>query len=183
MREHQHPTSDAAPPIAPGLLAGIGFGAFVDGILFHQILQWHHFVSSTSGGTGSSPDVLEHNMVWDGIFHVVAWTVAAAALYVSWNAWRAGRIAPPWRVHIGLALAGWGAFNLVDAVVFHYVLAIHHLRDDVDDGAIWDLGYLAVGFALLLGGLALARAGEREFHRELDERRTRASVPEPGARR
>ena len=30
----------------PGLLLGIGLGGFVDGILLHQILQWHHMLTS-----------------------------------------------------------------------------------------------------------------------------------------
>ena len=62
----------------PGLAAGVGLGAFVDGILFHQILQWHHFVSddvSTSSLAG-----LETNTLWDGLFHVLAWTVCAAGI-------------------------------------------------------------------------------------------------------
>ena len=37
-----------APRILPaGLLLGIGLGGFVDGIVLHQILQWHHLLSST----------------------------------------------------------------------------------------------------------------------------------------
>lgn len=30
----------------PGVLLGVGLGGFVDGILLHQILQWHHMVSN-----------------------------------------------------------------------------------------------------------------------------------------
>lgn len=31
----------------PGTILGIGLGGFVDGILLHQILQWHHMLTST----------------------------------------------------------------------------------------------------------------------------------------
>jgi uncharacterized membrane protein len=31
---------------APGILLGIGLGGFVDGIVLHQILQWHHMLTS-----------------------------------------------------------------------------------------------------------------------------------------
>ena len=34
------------PLIAAGLLLGTGLGGFVDGILLHQILQWHNMLSS-----------------------------------------------------------------------------------------------------------------------------------------
>jgi uncharacterized membrane protein len=32
---------------AGGILLGIGFGGFFDGIVLHQILQWHHMLTST----------------------------------------------------------------------------------------------------------------------------------------
>jgi len=35
-------TPDAARfPTAAGLLFGIGLGGFLDGIILHQVLQWH----------------------------------------------------------------------------------------------------------------------------------------------
>jgi uncharacterized membrane protein len=30
----------------PGLFLGIGLGGFVDGIVLHQILQWHHLLTN-----------------------------------------------------------------------------------------------------------------------------------------
>ncbi len=34
------------PLVAAGLVLGVGFGGFVDGIVLHQILQWHNMLSS-----------------------------------------------------------------------------------------------------------------------------------------
>jgi uncharacterized membrane protein len=34
------------PLVAAGALLGIGLGGFVDGILFHQILQLHNMLSN-----------------------------------------------------------------------------------------------------------------------------------------
>ena len=31
-------------PLSPGVVLGIGLGGFVDGIVLHQILRWHHMV-------------------------------------------------------------------------------------------------------------------------------------------
>jgi hypothetical protein len=32
-------------PIFGGVLLGLGLGGFFDGIVFHQLLQWHHMLS------------------------------------------------------------------------------------------------------------------------------------------
>ncbi len=37
---------DRSPLIAAGLFLGLGLGGFVDGIALHQIVQWHHMLSS-----------------------------------------------------------------------------------------------------------------------------------------
>jgi uncharacterized membrane protein len=42
--------ADADRPAAitmPGVVLGVGLGGFVDGILLHQVLQWHHMLTST----------------------------------------------------------------------------------------------------------------------------------------
>jgi uncharacterized membrane protein len=39
-------TSRRILPLSPGVLIGIGLGGFVDGIVLHQILQWHHMLTS-----------------------------------------------------------------------------------------------------------------------------------------
>lgn len=32
-------------PMAAGILLGLGLGGFFDGIVLHQILQWHHMLT------------------------------------------------------------------------------------------------------------------------------------------
>src|SRR3954453_11481952 len=72
-------THDAPPRIAlPGTVLGVGLGGFVDGILLHQLLQWHHMLSSTH-----SPDTvpgLRMNTVWDGLFHAFTWLAVLVGL-------------------------------------------------------------------------------------------------------
>jgi len=53
---------------------------------------------------------------------------------------------------------GWGAFNLVEGIVDHHILTIHHVRDDVGAPLGWDLAFLALGAILVLSGLALNAA-------------------------
>ena len=150
-----------APPKLPGFLMGVGLGGFVDGIVLHQILQWHHMLTDTAGNPATTVAGLEANTVADGLFHAATWLCVAAGILTAVRAWQQGAPAPPWRAQFGLVLAGWGAFNLVEGTVDHLVLGIHHVRDDLGGPLGWDVAFLVLGAALLLGGLALARAGER----------------------
>jgi uncharacterized membrane protein len=142
----------------PGLLLGVGLGGFVDGILLHQILQWHHMLSSEGDYPPTTVAGLEVNTLWDGLFHALTWVMTALGLFLLVRA-IARQAAWSGRLLLGLMLAGWGTFNLVEGVIDHHVLGIHHVKADAP---VLDLAFLAVGGLLLFGGLALARAGERE---------------------
>lgn len=147
------------PSRASGLLLGLGLGGFVDGILLHQILQWHHMVSHVEAYPASTVAGLEVNTLADGFFHSATWVLVVAASVTMLTSWRAGRVAPNWSFHVGLVLAGWGVFNLVEGVVNHHVLGLHHVRDDLGAPLAWDIGFLTFG-ALLVGvGWLLHRYG------------------------
>jgi uncharacterized membrane protein len=146
--------------VAAGILLGLGLGGFVDGIVLHQILQWHHMLTDYDGHA-SFPDTtvssLEKNTLWDGLFHASTWLFVAIGLFLLWQALSAGyRVT--WRSIVGLLLAGWGIFNLVEGIVDHHILSIHHVRDDVEDPLWWDLGFLAFGVFLVVVGFALRRS-------------------------
>ena len=145
------------PPRAPSLLLGIGLGGFVDGILLHQILQWHHMLTSTGDYPMTTVAGLEANTLADGFFHVATWIFVAAGSWLTWRAWQTGRAATPWQVHVGLLLLGWGAFNVVEGLIDHELLGIHHVRDDLGGPVAWDLGFLAFGAVLIIAGRALTR--------------------------
>ena len=149
------------PPMAPGLLLGIGLGGFVDGIVLHQILQWHHLLTATDRYPSSTVAGLQANTLADGLFHAVTWILVFVGMWLAIKAWQLGHMAPPWRIHVGLLLAGWGAFNLAEGVVDHHLLRVHHVRDDVASPLPWDLGFLAFGLALLAVGLGLVSSGRR----------------------
>ena len=88
------------PGVLPGLLFGLGFGGFVDGIVLREILQWHHMIS----GAQSSETLtgLELNVVADGFFHVVTWLLVMAGSISTLVSWRQRRLAPSWSFHFGL---------------------------------------------------------------------------------
>jgi uncharacterized membrane protein len=145
------------PPRAASLLLGLGLGGFVDGIVLHQMLQWHHMVSAETPPTTLAG--LELNTLADGFFHAATWIWVVAASLLMIAAWRRGRVAPNYRFHVGLALAGWGIFNVVEGVIDHQLLGLHHVRDDLGAPLSWDIGFLVFGVLLVLGGWQLHRAG------------------------
>ena len=149
------------PSRAVGVLFGIGLGGFVDGILLHQILQWHHMLSSVEGEPVKTVAGLEVNTMADGFFHVATWLFVVGASIVTIAQWRQGRLAPSWSFHLGGLLMGWGLFNLVEALVDHQLLGVHHVRDDLGGPLSWDLGFLAWGALMLGGGWLLLRSGRR----------------------
>ena len=147
------------PAILASVLLGVGFGGFVDGIVLHQVLQWHHMVSSEGCCPTSSVAGLEDNTLADGIFHAATWIVAVAGSLVAVRAWQRGELAPPWRAHFGGLIAGWGAFNVLDSAN-HFIFGLHHIRDDLGGPVGWDIGFLVFALALLVVGGAMARAGK-----------------------
>ncbi|MET8154752.1 DUF2243 domain-containing protein [Sphaerisporangium sp. NPDC005289] len=148
----------------PGVVLGVGLGGFVDGILLHQVLQWHHMLSSTDtdniGIRYYSPQTvpgLRMNTLWDGLFHVFTWVAVLAGLGLLYSrvtrsrgrVWRSREL---W----GWGLVGWGLFNLVEGIVDHHILGIHHVRAGPYQ-TWWDLWFLALGAVLMAGGWLLAR--------------------------
>jgi uncharacterized membrane protein len=142
----------------PGVMLGVGLGGFVDGIVLHQILQWHHLLSERGYA-------MKVQIAADGFFHGLTWIAVLVGLLWLWQRTRlAGR--RPWAALLGPMLAGWGAFNLVEGIINHHLLGLHHVRSG--PGQLWwDLAFLALGVLLLIGGVYLHRrsraVGEREF--------------------
>jgi uncharacterized membrane protein len=140
---------------------GLGLGGFIDGILLHQVLQWHHLLTGTDDHPMTTVAGLEANTLADGVFHLATWVFVATAMLLIVRAWQRRELAPPWRGHFGMLLAGWGVFNVVEGVIDHQILGIHHVRDDLGAPIGWDLGFLGFGVLLLIGGMAMAKSGER----------------------
>ena len=133
------------------LLLGAGVGALLDGFVLHQLLQWHHLLSSrTSDETLAG---LEENTLADGIFHTASLAVLVLGLVLL-----LGRRIEP-RPLVGLGLAGWGVFNVVDQLIFHLALGAHHIREGVENSALYDWGFFGLGVALAVVGVAISRGG------------------------
>jgi uncharacterized membrane protein len=152
-------------PRAPGILLGIGLGGFVDGILLHQILQWHHMLTSEGSYPQTTVMGLERNTLADGVFHAATWVAVAFGLWMLWRRTANWRWAISGRALVGWIIVGWGLFNVVEGVIDHHILTLHHVREGVGHQAAYDWGFLALSTLLILGGWMLARSATPTVHR------------------
>lgn len=135
-----------------GSILGFALGGFFDGILLHQILQWHHLLSLVPGITDIRTQVM-----WDGVFHALMYVIAAWGLVALWRAQRRDANVPG-GVILGALLIGFGVWHVIDAFLSHWLLGIHRIRDDSPNPLAWDLGWLAVfGLVPLLVGWRMLR--------------------------
>ncbi len=150
----------------PGILLGVGLGGFVDGILLHQILQWHHMLSSSATANidiGDYPVTtvhgLEMNTLWDGLFHTLTWIAVLAGLGILYArvTHSRGRV---WasRVLWGWIVVGWGMFNVVEGLIDHHLLGVHHVISGPYQ-TLADVVFLLLGALLIVVGWLLQRAG------------------------
>ena len=144
--------TERAPLVTAALFLGVGLGGFFDGILLHQLLQWHNMMSSVV------PPVdlvsMKYNMVWDGLFHAFTWVVTLAGVVLLWRAARRETADLRGRYLGGGMLLGWGLFNFIEGLIDHQLLGVHHVHPGAHQLA-WDLGFLASGVLFIAAGAAL----------------------------
>lgn len=54
---------------------------------------------------------------------------------------------------------GWGLFNVIEGIIDHQLLGVHHVYEYTASKLPWDLGFLAFGVLLLVLGWTLIRGG------------------------
>lgn len=138
-----------------GLLLGAGLGGFIDGIVFHQILQWHNMLSGWIPPLDEA--TIKINMLWDGYFHLGVWFLTVLGVIVLWHTSRQLHHRVAARFLYGAMLIGWGVFNVVEGVINHHLLGLHRVHEYSTAGIWWDLAFLTSGLLLVLAGAALAR--------------------------
>ncbi len=145
--------------IGAGIVLGMGLGGFLDGILLHMIFQWHNMLSSVI------PPITMHamrvNMLWDGIFHAFTWAMTVIGLFLLWGAVQHPSVLPSTLSFVGLLVIGFGLFNLIEGIINHLLLAIHHVKE-VPDPLMWDIAFLLFGGVLLIAvGWMICKWGAR----------------------
>lgn len=139
-----------------GVVLGTALGGFFDGILLHQILQWHHLFSLV-------PQVsdLRMQVLWDGWFHALMYVLALIGLWGLWHARHEAPAAQGGRRLLAAILLGIGIWHVADSVLSHWLLGIHRIRLDSPNPLMWDLIWFATfGLAPLGLGWLLLRGGD-----------------------
>ena len=146
------------PLISAGAFLGIGMGGFIDGIVFHQILQLHNMLTGKIGKETIA--AMQVNMFWDGMFHALTWITTAIGVALLWRAGRRADV--PWSVKtfVGSLFLGWGLFNFVEGIIDHHLLHLHHIVEALGVSA-YDYAFLVSGIIFMIGGY-VAIHGDRK---------------------
>ncbi|WP_131783081.1 DUF2243 domain-containing protein [Legionella gresilensis] len=152
--------SNKQPLFAAGLLLGIGLGGFFDGIVFHQILQAHNMLSNIF--FPNTIRNIEINMFWDGLFHAFTWISTVIGIFLLWQGLNNKEIYSG-KHFIGLLLLGWGLFNVIEGMIDHLILKLHHViqRTSMEGQFYSDIGFLVSGIVLCLIGLIIIRRNKQ----------------------
>ncbi|SOC40787.1 uncharacterized membrane protein [Salinicoccus kekensis] len=134
-----------------GVLIGIGVMALVDEIIFHQLLQWHHFFDF---------DTTQFGIFSDGLLNSFALFAIVAGIFLFAHVVRIHTYSTV-RWAAGLFL-GMGAFQLFDGIVSHKVLRIHQIRYNVDL-LPYDIAWISSAILLLaIGGFLWYRVRKND---------------------
>lgn len=133
-----------------GILFGLGFVAFMDEMVFHQLLHWHKFYDKSTVAVG---------LVSDGLFHAFSWFATVGGLYLVADLNRRDAL---WhKMFWGGKLIGGGVFQLYDGTVQHKVLQIHQIRYEVDI-VPYDLVWNGTAVIMIVAGFLLVRTARRD---------------------
>ena len=150
------------PLVRAGIVLGMGFGGFADGIILHQILGWHHFICYSVNCHPASIEQLQHENTQDGFFHLALWLVSLVGTTMLFRATRHRGPARDGRVLLGSMLAGCGLFNFVEGIIDHQILGLHHVLPGDPHQLLYDMFYLANGVLFFMIGAWLIRSPESE---------------------
>jgi len=143
------------PLVSASMILGIGMGGFIDGIVLHQILQWHEMLSNkipASDFIGKSI-----NMYWDGIFHAFCFVVVFIGITLLWKLLSRENIDRSGKLFSGGLLAGWGLFNTVESIINHHILKLHNVQEVSLHQDLGNYIFLIVSLLMILSGYVLIK--------------------------
>lgn len=133
---------------AGSFLLGIGIIGMLDGIIFHQILQWHSIYMDTNRF---------NQIVSDGVFHLIVTIIIFIAAVVLWRSDPSDVKSNKFIFLSGIFL-GSGIFNFIEGILNHHILQIHHVRPGPDQ-FLYDILFDISGILLIVIGFLLKRRG------------------------
>ena len=148
------------PLIIAGIVLGLGQAGFFDGIVIHQLLQWHHMFTSVK--TSDTVSGLELNTLGDGLFHLLDWVLTLAGIALLWRAVKRTDVVYSTATFSGSLLVGAGLFDFFEGLIDHQILGIHHVKPGPNE-LVWDMGFLALGISLaVLGWFVIGLADDTD---------------------
>lgn len=128
-------------------LFGVGMIGMLDGIVFHQILQWHSVHMHTDR---------VHQIMSDGFFHLFVTVIIFVSGIFLWKGNPQDRPSLFW----GSFFLGAGTFNLLEGIINHHILQIHHVKPGPNQ-AVYDISYDVFALLLIVIGWVLVRQRKR----------------------
>ena len=148
------------PLVWAGVVLGTGFGGLADGIVLHSILGWHHLICA-GASVYCQPDSVEQlklENTQDGYFDLALWLVLLAGTALLFRAARYAGAAARARVLYGSMLAGCVVFNVLEGLIDHQILGIHHVIPGSPHQFLFDMLFLANGAVFFMVGAWLIRS-------------------------
>lgn len=144
------PYAYASRNFGSGFLFGLGLIAFVDEMVFHQLLAWHHFYDKSTSAVG---------LFSDGLFHAFSWFATVASLFLLADLRRRDSF---WvKRWLSGVLIGVGFFQLYDGIIHHKLLRIHQIRYGVEI-LPYDLIWNMTALIILIGGVLLFTYSQKQ---------------------
>lgn len=143
------------PLLTTSMILGIGLGGFIDGIVLHQILQWHEMLSNKIPPTTLIGKTV--NMFWDGVFHAFCLVVVLIGVIRLWKLIRRPDIDRSGYLLSGGLFIGWGIFNIIEGLIDHHFLKLHNVKELSANPEAWNYGFLVISVVMIIGGYLLAK--------------------------
>jgi len=128
---------------------GFGFLGALDGIIFHQLLQWHSVYMATDR---------PGQIVSDGLFHLAVTITLVVGGILLWVAGNPSTVSSGIRLLLGSFLIGGGVFNLIEGIINHHLLQIHRVKPGDPNAILYDLSFLGLGLLLVVVGYLIRRS-------------------------
>jgi uncharacterized membrane protein len=94
------------------------------------------------------------NTFGDGLFHLGTYIFTVVGLTLLWKGVHQQSHQVHTTILIGGLLLGWGLFTLVEGLVDHQILQVHHVKPGPNQ-LLWDIGFLLWGAAMAVAGAML----------------------------